>query len=174
LTRPPDSDTEDPAPLEDDDLFQRRERGTTDRNRTRPRVVPDFVRRAIENTMGSVQNTGVISKDVIGYLLQQGDKGRREITRVVAKEVGDFLRQTDVSSEVVKILTNLQVDVTASVRFRPTAEKGGVRPEMAGDTTVRLVDSDGRDLLHEEPEPTDSEAHRTADLEVPGDDKGGS
>lgn len=173
MTRPPDSDAEDPAPFEDDDLFQRRERAASDRSRGRPRVVPDFVRRAIENTVGSVQNTGVISKDVIAYLLQQGDKGRRELTRVVAKEVGDFLRQTDVSSEVVKILTNIQVDVSASVRFRPTAEKGGVRPEMAGDTTVRLVDSDGRDLLHDEPEPADAEVHRTGDLEVPGDDKGG-
>lgn len=175
-TRPTDTDPEEGGgqPFEEDDLFQRRERGTTDRARGRPRVVPDFVRRAIENTVGSVQSTGVLSKDVIAYLLQQGDKGRRELTRVVAKEVGDFLRQTDVSSEVVKILTNIQVDVSASVRFRPTAEKGGVRPEMGTDTTVRLVDSEGRDLLHDEPEPSDSEPHRTADLESPPEDKGGA
>ena len=77
----------------DDDYFFRRERaggGRVDR-----RGVSDFVRRAIENTVGSVQTTSSLSREAINYLLQHGDKGKKEVVRIVASEVGDFLGGTD-------------------------------------------------------------------------------
>jgi hypothetical protein len=173
MSNPPrDPDTEEGAGFPEDDLFQRRERNAPP-NRGRPRVVSEFVRRAIENTVGSVQSTGSVSKEALAYLLQQGDKGRKEVMRVVAKEVGDFLRQTDVSSEIVKVLTNIQVDVSASVKFRPSQDHGAVRPEFGGETTVRLVDADGRDLLHDEPEEPESDPPRAEPNEAEGDNRGG-
>jgi hypothetical protein len=111
------------ADIEDDDMFSRRER---DR---RQGVVTDFVRRAIENTVGQVQNTGSLSREAITYLLQQGDKGRKEVLRIVAKEVGDFLRNVDLSTEVIKVLTGLQMDFSASVKFRHA--DGKLKPEVS-------------------------------------------
>ena len=99
--------------LEREDLWAR-ERG--DRGRL---GVSDFVRRAIENTVGSVQTTGSISKEALQYLLQQGDRGRREMLRIVAAEVGQFLRDTDLSTELIKVLTGVQVELSANIKFKP-------------------------------------------------------
>ncbi len=117
------------ADLEDDDMFSHRER-----DRRPPGVVTDFVRRAIENTVGQVQNTGSLSREAIHYLLQQGDRGRKELLRIVGKEVGDFLRHVDISTEVIKVLTGLQMDFTASVKFRHS--DGKLKPEVSADSKV--------------------------------------
>lgn len=118
-----------------DDLF-----GSYDDERRRTRKdrhpVQDLFRRAFENTVESVQNTGALPKEVIGYLLQQGDKGRRELVKVAAKELGDFLRATDISSEVVKVLTTVQMDMTVSVRFKRNEDGSGVVPEVETNTTT--------------------------------------
>lgn len=129
------SDDRDPFAAfgdEGDEMFARRDRGG-DRGRQRSKVVSEFVRRALENTFEQVQNTGSLSKDAITYLLQQGDKGKREIVRIVSKEVGDFLRGVDLSTEVIKVLSGVQVDVSASIRFRPTggeAKVSNLSPEL--------------------------------------------
>lgn len=117
--------------FDEDDMFSRRER--------EGRVgVGDFVRRAIENTVGSVQNTSTLSREAIGYLLQQGDRGRKEILRIVAKEVGDFLRHVDISTEVIKVLTNVEMDFKASVRFKRTSD-GQVTPEFSKQSGVSVT-----------------------------------
>jgi hypothetical protein len=149
-----DGDDREP---EDDDMFARRERA---RARERQRGVGDFVRRAFE-TVGSVQGSASLPKDAISYLLQQGDRGKREVVRVVAKEVGDFLRQVDISSEVVKILSSLQLEVSATVRFRPTEDGRAVRPEVEAGSEVAILDGAGRDLLGDDEDGEDDE--RAAD-----------
>ncbi|MCK6549241.1 hypothetical protein L6R52_25585 [Myxococcota bacterium] len=156
-------DEQDEGDFGEDEMFTQRERyGAGDRRR--PRVVTDFVRRAIENTVGSVGVGGSISRDTLNYLLQQGDRGKRELVRIVGHEVGEFLRNVDLSSEVIKVLTSVQVDVNASIRFRPT--KDGVKPEVGVDANLTGA-RDARD-----PQPTDgapeldpAEATRTADVE---------
>jgi hypothetical protein len=126
-----DADDADDADLTDDEMFAHRERYSGG-DRRRPRVVSEFVRRAIENTVGQVQSTGLLSRDALNYLLQQGDKGKKEVVRIVAHEVGEFLRGVDLSSEVIKVLTSIQVEVNASVRFKPTKD-GSVKPEVTTD-----------------------------------------
>lgn len=113
--------------LDDDDLGSR-ERPPT-------RLVSEFVRRAIDNTLGQVHYSSSVPKDALQYLLHQGDRGRREIVRIVAKEVGDFLRATDLSSELIKVLTSVQVDVSASVRFKRNAN-GDIEPDVQHRTEV--------------------------------------
>jgi hypothetical protein len=138
-----DRQTED---LEDDDMFSRRER-------ERRQGVTDFVRRAIENTVGQVQSTSNLSRDALHYLLQQGDKGRKEVLRIVAKEVGEFLRHVDISTEVIKVLTNVQMDFSASVKFRHV--DGSVKPEIS--KSELKVDTIEEDLPPETDEPERSE-----------------
>ncbi len=133
---------------DDDDLFFRRDR-ERERDRERDRGglgVSDFVRRAIENTVGSVQNTGTMSKEALHYVIQQGDRGRREVVRIVASEVGDFLRKTDLSQEVVKILTSVQMDFNATIKFRPT-EDGLVKAEAETDLDIQPAEGE----VEEEP-----------------------
>lgn len=112
------------GPRRDDDMFGRRE------NRKSSRGVPDFVRRAIENTMGSMQSTQSVSKEAIQFFISTTDKTRREIVRIAASEVGEFLKHTDLAGELIKVLTSLEADVHLSVKFRRT-DQGGVEPVVS-------------------------------------------
>jgi len=143
----PENDRET-ADLEDDEMFARRER-----DRRQPGVVTDFVRRAIENTVGQVQSTSNLSRDALQYLLQQGDKGRKEVLRIVAKEVGEFLRHVDISTEVIKVLTGVQMDFSASVRFRRA--DGKLKPEITTKEDVSVTEESA------EPQPDPDEPERS-------------
>jgi len=149
-------DDRDPAPTEDlfDDFFSRRDRDPSpERERQRTRILTEFVRRTLDNAVGQVQQSSTVPREAISFLLQQGDRGKREMVRIIGTEVGDFLRHIDISSEVLKVLSNLQVDVSASVKFRRT--EGGVEPEVSSDSTVEFggerLDFDRR------PEPPDDD-----------------
>jgi len=150
-----------------DELLRRGSRGS-DRDADRRSGVGDLFRRAIENTVGSVQNTGSLSREAISYLLQQGDKGKREIVRIVANEVGDFLRQVDFSSEIIKVLTSVQMDLNASVKFRRNEAGDGIVPEVSQDSQVSVIATDppGDDEVFLDP--VEAEASEP-DLEVADD-----
>ena len=117
--------TDSESSSDDDELFSRRERSGRP-----PLGVSELVRRAIETTVGQVQNPSGLPKEAINYLFHQGERGRRELVRIVAKEVGDFLRATDISSEVVKVLTNIQVDFNVQLRFKRNPD-GELEPELS-------------------------------------------
>ncbi len=130
--------------FEDDDMFARDERGRDESGERRSSWsaqarggVSDFVRRAIENTVGSVSSGGSVGRDALHFLLQQGDRGRKELLRIIASEVGDFLRTVDVSGEVAKVLTGLQIDFSANIKFRRAEEDGKVKPAPA-DVNVNI------------------------------------
>jgi hypothetical protein len=154
MSRPSDPFDPDPDLDEDevDELF-RREGRSGDRA---ARGLSDFVRKTIESTVGSVQNTGTLSKEALQYVIQQGDRGRREVLRIVAAEVGDFLRQTDLSREVTKVLTSIQIDVAASVKFRPIEDGRNVEPSVSTDVAVGLVG--GKDKDRDKPKDKDEAA----------------
>ncbi|MEQ8273084.1 MAG: hypothetical protein RMA76_10875 [Deltaproteobacteria bacterium] len=151
---------EDVFAEDDDEMFRRRER-------YRP-VIADIVKKAIENTVGQVQNTQTAGRDAISYLLQQGERGKEQAVRVIAKEVGDFLRATDISSEAVKILTQLRVEVNASVSFKPTGDGRAVKPEVDAGSKVSVRDPSGRDVLEEQPEDLEPDGDATTDLSASG------
>jgi hypothetical protein len=125
-------DTDDAPPFEDDEMFTQRDRF----QERRRQGVSEFVRRAIENTVGSMQTTGTLSKEALAYLLQQGDRGKKELVRIVANEVGQFLRGIDLSGEVVKVLSSVQLEVNASVRFKPVTDKT-VKPVVEASVNVQ-------------------------------------
>ncbi len=143
--RPDDPYGTDEDLRDDDDLFGKRERD----RKQRPRAVSDFVRRAIE-TVGSVSQGSSVGRDAFEYLLKQGDRGRREVFRIVAHEVSDFLKNVDLSGEVVKVLSSLQVEFNATLRFKPTEDGKSVDASQS-EAKVSVAPS-------EKPKPRPSEA----------------
>lgn len=132
--RPEDIFGSEDGGRDEDAGFGRREGG-------RPRV-SDFVRRAIENTVGSVQSSGSASREAIEYLLKQGDRGRRELFRIVGSEVGDFLKHVDVAGEVVKVLTSVEVEFKANLRFKPSDNALKVEPTPDSDVSMHVTPLD--------------------------------
>jgi hypothetical protein len=122
---------DDPFDFDDDpEVFGSGHEAETGRSdRRSQKSLSDFVKRAIDNTLGSVQSTGSLSREALQFLITQGDRGRKEATRLVAKEVRDFLDHIELSREITEVLRGLTVDVSASIRFRKT-EDGGLRPDV--------------------------------------------
>lgn len=164
MTQHPEDDqeyrTED---LEDDDMFARRERDADGRGRQRP--LGEFVRRAIENTVGSVEKTGSIPREALQYILQQGDRGKREAVRLIANEVGDFLRHVDISGEVIKVLTSVQMDLSASVKFKHQDGRLSTEVKIGDEETPVETDPPADD-----PKPTESEAPTPASSDTSEDE----
>ncbi len=149
----PEEEHENVEELEEDEMFARRERDAENERRDRLGV-GNLFRRAIENTVGQVQNTSSVPKEALQYVLQQGDRGKREVVRLVANEVGDFLRHVDISSEIIKVLTSVEMDFSASIKFRHTGD--GLSPEFSKQSGMSVsTDSPeaSEDMSKEEPKP---------------------
>lgn len=158
--RPEDIFGADDGGRDEDGGFGRRD----DRDR-RPRV-SDFVRRAIENTVGSVQSTGNAPREALEYLLRQGDRGRRELFRIVAGEVGEFLRHVDVAGEVVKVLTSVEVEFKANLRFKPSDNALKVEPTPDSDLSMHVTPVGGPDKSEARPSSAPAKPRTTGEHET--------
>lgn len=79
----------------------------------------------IRNTLAEMR----LPKDAMGYLVQQTERTRRELFRVVSQELKGFLKSADLPRELRAVLKNMKVQVRAEVRF--------VDGDEAPDVTVR-------------------------------------
>jgi len=122
--------------LTEDEMFSRSMDEDEDAKDRTGLGITDFVRKKLESTMDQVQTTGSLSKEALSYVIQQGDKGRKEVLRIVAQEVGDFLKNTDLSQELTKVLTGMKIDVNASIAFRAVDEGRSVKPEIEKEITL--------------------------------------
>jgi hypothetical protein len=77
-------------------------------------------------------------KEVVKFVLAQINSTKREITRVVAKEIREFLEDTDLAGEVVRMLTRLSFEVTMEVRFVPNDD--AITPNMKGKVRTKKRD----------------------------------
>ncbi len=87
----------------------------------------DAVKRAVSTAIGAVLLTeeGIrhavsdmkLPKEAVSYVIQQTEKSRREVIRLITDEVKTFLDKVDIAGEVRKAMSGLQIEVKASVRF---------------------------------------------------------
>jgi hypothetical protein len=113
----------------------------SERRRRLDSVIPELIKRAVEIGVEKAAEAPDNLKEFVGgmklprelanYLLAQVEETKNGLFRVVAKEVREFLEQTNLGAELQKILTTLQFEVSTTIRFRPN--DGG-----AGDSEGRL------------------------------------
>ena len=76
----------------------------SDRKSTVERVVSDLLRRGLEAGLGTLKHTDealrTTPKDVATFLISQLGDARSGLVRAVASEVGTFLREADIASEI--------------------------------------------------------------------------
>jgi len=91
-------------------------------------VIPELLKRAVElgvekvteapeNLRELVHNLK-LPKEVAGIFLADTEETKNELFRIVAKEVCEFL-DANLSSEMQKVLATLQVEINATIRFKP-------------------------------------------------------
>jgi len=122
------------------------ESGTTGRG------VTDSIRRLVMGGMGSLLTTeeglraGLselkLPKEVVSFLMQQAEKTKVEVVKVLAREIRGFLENIDAQGLVQKAITNMVIEVNAEIRFKPAAD-GSLQSNVKVDTTRRTKSQRG-------------------------------
>lgn len=105
------------------------DKDTGDRRRRLDSVIPEIIKRAVElgvekaseapdNLKELVANLK-LPREAASLLLAQADETKNGLFRVVAKEVREFLEHTNLASEMQKMLTTVQFEISTTIRFKP-------------------------------------------------------
>ena len=105
------------------DTFRRRLEG----------IIPELVKRAVELGVEKAHDAPEavkqlvgdlkLPKEVVGYIFSQVDETKNGLFRIFAKEMRDFLENTNIAGEMQKLLTTVQFEVNTTIRFRPNDGK---------------------------------------------------
>ncbi|HET9931088.1 MAG TPA: hypothetical protein VFQ35_10390 [Polyangiaceae bacterium] len=111
------------------------------------RLIPELLRRVLEVgyeklTEGPESVRNLVSelklpKEALGVLISQLDETKNGLYRAVAKEVRDFLEQTNFAEELAKVLTTLSFEVKTEVRFIPNDQRLRATPDIRTKVSVK-------------------------------------
>lgn len=95
------------------------------------RILPELIRKGFEAGRGPLERVSesIFPKDMTSHLVSQLGDIRSGVVKAVAQEVGRFLREADIASEVRKVLTGLDIDAQVKLRFT-AREDGAIKPEV--------------------------------------------
>lgn len=130
------------------------EKDPGDRRRRLDSVIPELIKRAVEIGVEKAVEAPDNLKEFVGgmklprdaahYVLAQIEETKNGLFRVVAKEVREFLEQTNVSTEMRKMLTTVQFEISTTIRFRPAdpasstpGAPAGSKPDVKTDVQLR-------------------------------------
>ena len=75
----------------------------------------DFARRLLSDD----EDKGISPREVLGAVIDGGDKAKTELVKMVAREVRTYLEGLGLHEDVRHLMTNYSLDVNASFRLRP-------------------------------------------------------
>ena len=99
------------------------------------RIVPDILKRGLEASRGV--SDSLFFKELARNLVAQLGDAREGLVNAVASEVGRFLRQADVASEIRNVLAGLEVEATVNLKFRRNPEDGDDEPAKSPRVSIR-------------------------------------
>ena len=77
----------------------------------------DLARRVL----GDEEDRSINAREVLGAVLDSGDKAKSEVVRLVAREVRTYLEELGLHEDVRHLLTNYSLDVHATFSLKPLA-----------------------------------------------------
>jgi hypothetical protein len=124
-----------------------------DRRRRLDSVIPELLKRVVEIGVEKATEAPDNLKELVGgiklpremahYLLVQVEETKNVLVGVIAREVREFLENTNISSEMRKILTTVEFEISTTIRFKPNEAAGDgenvalTKPEVKADVRVR-------------------------------------
>jgi hypothetical protein len=112
-------------------------------------IVPEVVKRAMISGLGAIFMTeetirtavSDMPKDAVNFLVDQADHTKELLFTMIAKEVRDYLEQTDLNAEMARLLSRLTVEVRTQVRFIPNPDvpdsPAAMTPEVKHDVEFK-------------------------------------
>ncbi len=111
------------------------------------RLLPELLKRLVEGIdkfsegKDMRQRIGELKlpKEVLALLLSQLEESKNGLYRALAKELRDFLEQTNFAEELTSALTKLTFEIRTEVRFVPSTKhpSEGVKPDIKAKMTVK-------------------------------------
>ena len=83
--------------------------------RTKEPRLRDIARRLI----GDDDDKGISPREVLGAVIDSGDKAKTEVVRMVAREVRTYLQGLGLHEDLRHVMTNYSLDVHASFSLKP-------------------------------------------------------
>ena len=127
---PPPRGEDENDPLETDEPPPESVRPDADGRIGLDRILPELIRKGFEAGRGPLTGVSesIFPKELASHFVSQLGDIRSGVVKAVAQEVGRFLREADIASEVRKVLTGLDIDAQVKLRFT-AREDGSVKPE---------------------------------------------
>jgi hypothetical protein len=97
------------------------------------RILPDLIRRGLE--VGREKMSESIPRELAAQLVSQLGDVRSGVVKAVAQEVGRFLREADIASELRKVLSGLNVEAKVSLGFT-TRDDGTLKTKAEVDANL--------------------------------------
>lgn len=112
-------------------------------------LLPDVLKRGVgglvsEDGIRSLVKDRELPREAVGFILGQADATKREVLRVVSREVRLFLENVDLGGELTKILTSVSFEIRTEVRFIPN--DASVKPNVRNRVSIRGQDGEKKDL----------------------------
>ena len=119
------------------------------------RMMPEGFKRRIEAGVESVLKDGRLKslmsefklpKEIVAHIMSQVDDTKQAAVAVIARETRLFLEKTNLSEELVRMLSKISLEVKTQVRFVPnensTGKKGGIKLDVEGPTVSSITEDD--------------------------------
>lgn len=148
-----------------------------ERDRTRAdRTLLDLLRRAVESgveklaegpeSLRQLLGDLRLPKEMASLLAAQLEETKSEVTRVVVREIREFLERANLADELERILSRLTLEVRTQIRFVPNESRSGLaRPTVR--TRVGLKRDDDRAV--EDDDPTAEDGSPSSRVPAPSD-----
>ncbi len=128
--------------------------------------IPDVMNRALVAGTGALFLTeegirSLVSElklpgEVVKLMLQQAESTKKELFRLVGQEIRSFLEQSNLSQELVKVLSSVTLDIHTTIRFVPDPSGAGIKPSVQS-VVDRVSFDDSAEGGGEPQEPKDEE-----------------
>ncbi|HEU5076934.1 MAG TPA: hypothetical protein VFU02_22240 [Polyangiaceae bacterium] len=111
------------------------------------RLIPELIKRLIEGIDRFAEGKDMrqrvsdlkLPKEALALLLSQLEESKNGLYRALAKELRDFLEQTNFTDELVAALTKLTFEIRTEIRFVPSqsGSSEGIAPEVRAKVNLK-------------------------------------
>jgi hypothetical protein len=116
------------------------------------RLVPEIIKRIVEagyekltegpENVRKVVGDLKLPKEALGVMLSQIEETKNGLYRAVAREVRDFLENTNVADELTRALTTLSFEIKTEIRFIPNDSRSRPpHPDVKSQLSIKRRES---------------------------------
>lgn len=124
-------------------------------------LLPNVIRRTVNSGVDATRRTEdmiraavsdfTLPREVATYIVDVADSTRKDIVRVAAREVREFLETANLNEEIARLLTRVSFEIRTEIRFVPNDQ--ALRPSVSSQVRVKDGDQVRSEQSHDSEQP---------------------